>query len=177
MQTNVWSTETVLATAPTFDAAPAGFIRSATAVADGESAASGRPETSKSDAVLAGAVVVDVADINLGDRLAQVLQGDELQRRFEEIQRHTLEEIESRRDAVSTSIVATGTLSVGYVVWLVRGGVLMSSMLSALPAWQMIDPLPVLAASGAARGRRNAAKSDEGEVEKVGKKMRGEKTS
>ena len=36
------------------------------------------------------------------------------------------------------------SLSVGYVIWLVRGGVLMSSVLSSLPAWQMVDPLPVL---------------------------------
>jgi hypothetical protein len=36
-------------------------------------------------------------------------------------------------------------LSVGYVAWLVRGGVLLSTALSSLPAWQFIDPLPVLA--------------------------------
>ncbi|MGI9324712.1 MAG: hypothetical protein ACR2PZ_05795, partial [Pseudomonadales bacterium] len=32
-----------------------------------------------------------------------------------------------------------------YVVWLVRGGVVLSSVLSSLPAWRLIDPLPVLA--------------------------------
>jgi hypothetical protein len=47
----------------------------------------------------------------------------------------------------STVAVSTG-LSVGYVVWLVRGGVLLSSVLSALPAWQTLDPLPVLARTG-----------------------------
>jgi len=31
------------------------------------------------------------------------------------------------------------------VAWLVRGGVLLSTALSSLPAWQFIDPLPVLA--------------------------------
>ena len=39
----------------------------------------------------------------------------------------------------------TAGLSVGYVVWLARSGVLMSSVLSSLPAWSFIDPLPVLA--------------------------------
>jgi hypothetical protein len=34
---------------------------------------------------------------------------------------------------------------VGYVVWLIRSGVLLSSFLSSMPAWQLIDPLPVLA--------------------------------
>jgi hypothetical protein len=40
------------------------------------------------------------------------------------------------------------SLSVGYLVWLVRGGILLSSLLSALPAWRMLDPLPVLARVG-----------------------------
>ncbi|MEQ9638704.1 MAG: Ig-like domain-containing protein, partial [Alphaproteobacteria bacterium] len=35
-------------------------------------------------------------------------------------------------------------LSVGYLAWLVRSGVLLSSMLSTLPAWRFVDPLPVL---------------------------------
>nr|MDJ0856297.1 hypothetical protein [Desulfobacterales bacterium] len=34
---------------------------------------------------------------------------------------------------------------VGYVVWLMRGGMLLSSLLSSLPAWQLLDPLPILA--------------------------------
>jgi VCBS repeat-containing protein len=36
-------------------------------------------------------------------------------------------------------------VSVVYVLWLVRGGVLLGSYLSALPAWRLLDPLPVLA--------------------------------
>jgi hypothetical protein len=36
------------------------------------------------------------------------------------------------------------SLSVGYVVWLLRGGALLSTFLSSLPAWRFIDPLPVL---------------------------------
>jgi len=38
----------------------------------------------------------------------------------------------------------SATLSIGYIVWLLRGGVLLSSVLTSLPAWRMIDPLPVL---------------------------------
>lgn len=40
--------------------------------------------------------------------------------------------------AISTSV------SVGYVVWLLRGGSLVASFLTSLPAWQSFDPLPVL---------------------------------
>ena len=43
--------------------------------------------------------------------------------------------------------VSTG-LSIGYVIWLVRGGLLIGSVLSALPAWRNIDPLPVLSSLG-----------------------------
>ena len=34
------------------------------------------------------------------------------------------------------------------MLWLVRGGVLLSSLLSSLPAWRALDPLPVLAKGG-----------------------------
>ena len=47
--------------------------------------------------------------------------------------------------ATVAATAATGmSLSVGYVVWLLRGGALLSTVLSSLPAWRFIDPLPVL---------------------------------
>jgi len=49
---------------------------------------------------------------------------------------------------VGSAMTVTTGLSVGYVIWLIRGGVLLSSMLASLPAWRMIDPLPVLAFTG-----------------------------
>ena len=45
-------------------------------------------------------------------------------------------------------------LTVGYVVWLLRGGALVASLLSSLPAWRLLDPLPVL-------GRRDEADEPE----------------
>ena len=67
--------------------------------------------------------------------LAQVLD----QVREETTARSTVE----GRLVASTATVASG-LSIGYVVWLVRGGVLLSSLLSSIPAWRLVDPLPVL---------------------------------
>lgn len=49
------------------------------------------------------------------------------------------------RTVVGSTIVASTGLSIGYVMWLVRGGALLSSVLSSLPAWRLADPLPVLA--------------------------------
>jgi hypothetical protein len=46
---------------------------------------------------------------------------------------------------VSGSIaVGSFSLTVGYVLWLLRGGALLASLLSSLPAWRLVDPLPVL---------------------------------
>ena len=40
--------------------------------------------------------------------------------------------------------VAVTTLSAGYVLWVLRGGYLVASLLSSLPTWQFVDPLPAL---------------------------------
>lgn len=60
----------------------------------------------------------------------------------------------------STALVSTG-LSVGYVVWLVRGGVLMTSLMSVVPAWAGMDPLPVLSEMRRAEGGAAAGDDDD----------------
>ncbi|MFZ4758967.1 MAG: hypothetical protein ACOYLX_12450, partial [Burkholderiaceae bacterium] len=64
------------------------------------------------------------------------------------------------RDVIATSSVAlTTSLSIGYVVWLLRGGVLLTSLLASMPAWRSIDPLPVLARVDA-RGQDDESEDD-----------------
>jgi hypothetical protein len=47
--------------------------------------------------------------------------------------------------AVMGSAIATSVgLSAGYVVWMLKGGSLLASVLSSLPAWQLADPLAIL---------------------------------
>lgn len=50
---------------------------------------------------------------------------------------------------MSTGHAAGVTLAftAGYVVWTIKGGYLMASFLSSLPAWQSMDPLPILETS------------------------------
>jgi hypothetical protein len=48
------------------------------------------------------------------------------------------------RVVVGSTAVVTTSLSVGYVIWILRGGSLLTAFVSALPAWQAFDPLPVL---------------------------------
>ncbi len=120
---------------------------------------------SQSDAVLGDAITPDYRAVDLGS-LVSLLGSDDLLRRLEELQRNLLEQGPEHRLVVASTLAATSGLSIGYVVWLIRGGVLVSSMLSALPAWQMIDPLPVVAAAGKSRGRQaKAAKAGDADAD------------
>ncbi len=54
-----------------------------------------------------------------------------------------------------TVLVSSG-FSVGYVLWLARGGALVASLMSSVPAWASVDPLPVLSQMrqrGAGKGK------------------------
>jgi len=54
-------------------------------------------------------------------------------------------EIKLSKVYLGSAVVSSIGLSVGYVVWLLRGGMLLASLLSSMPAWQFLDPLPILA--------------------------------
>ena len=56
-------------------------------------------------------------------------------------------EVHYYKTVVGSAIAVSTGLSVGYVVWLIRGGMLLSSVLFSMPAWQIADPLPLLAHS------------------------------
>jgi hypothetical protein len=46
---------------------------------------------------------------------------------------------------VGSSVALSTGISVGYVVWIARGGLLLASLVSSMPAWRLVDPLPILA--------------------------------
>jgi hypothetical protein len=46
--------------------------------------------------------------------------------------------------ALGATTIVTSALSAGYVVWLLRGGSLVASLMAVLPAWRTMDPLPIL---------------------------------
>lgn len=57
-----------------------------------------------------------------------------------------------------------GVFSVGYLWWAIRGGSLLGSVLLAMPAWQSIDPIPVL--EFAARKREDVTEeNDENKID------------
>ncbi|MFN8711181.1 MAG: hypothetical protein ACK50J_31295, partial [Planctomyces sp.] len=45
---------------------------------------------------------------------------------------------------LGTTTVVSTSVSIGYVVWMLRGGSLLTAFVSSLPAWQAFDPLPIL---------------------------------
>lgn len=52
--------------------------------------------------------------------------------------------LDSNALAVGSTVSMVTGLSVGYAFWVLRGGSLLSSLLATMPAWRMLDPLPVL---------------------------------
>lgn len=43
-----------------------------------------------------------------------------------------------------TASMISGGLSLAYFLWMARGGSLLSGLISSIPAWKVIDPLPIL---------------------------------
>ncbi|RBW50178.1 VCBS domain-containing protein [Marinobacter sp. F3R11] len=117
--------------------------------------------------VLFEAPVVDVAlsneqsaaAISESEKAVQFLRGQisQLNEPFELLDRHNfirqlddmrqdlVEEQSQVEKLIGASVSVSAGLSVGYVIWLARSGIIMSSVLSSLPAWRFVDPLPVLA--------------------------------
>ena len=54
------------------------------------------------------------------------------------------EETYLEKIVVGSTLTTVSGFSIGYVLWLVRGEILITSLLASLPAWRLIDPLPVL---------------------------------
>jgi CSLREA domain-containing protein len=71
------------------------------------------------------------------------------------------------QNVVASTTAVSATLSIGYVIWLVRGGALLSSLLASIPAWSLVDPLPVLGSMGS-----NEEDSDDESLEEMIKKSR-----
>ena len=82
---------------------------------------------------------------------------------FRQLREDTQEEAVVEQGVVASSVVVSTGFSVGYVLWLARGGALLASLASAIPAWAMVDPLPVLSKQRPGGGRSpNAQGPDPG---------------
>jgi len=96
-----------------------------------------------SDSVIAVQKSPSLADLFLTDT-TKSLNNSDLSKKLDQ-EREQLEQGLTLDTRVVGSAVSVSTgLSIGYVIWLVRGGLLLGSVMSSLPAWRNIDPLPVL---------------------------------
>jgi hypothetical protein len=70
------------------------------------------------------------------------------------VQEQMAPEIRFTELQVSAATSVVGSFSLGYVVWMLRAGSLITTVMTQLPAWTMIDPLPVLQFASGDRGNR-----------------------
>lgn len=91
---------------------------------------------------------VDVFDLS---SLLQMPQSDylaesrKLDAAMDKLKETEQSQVSFTKPVMGTSAGVSTGISVGYLMWLLRNGTLMGSVLSALPAWRFVDPLPVLA--------------------------------
>ncbi len=117
--------------------------------------------------LLAAALLTQQSDITLSNPTQTFAQNDDMVRTLEELKRQLAQLQENEQIPVISAIALSSGLSIGYVIWLIRGGVLVSSMLSAIPAWQMIDPLPVVTNTARSRRQSGPPAADDPELERL----------
>ncbi len=114
-------------------------------------------------------VAAAIASFEFLRRLRIVAQGsdqaltataDDIELGLNQMRQAVAEDIANGRFELNASTAAVFGLSVGYVSWLLRGGLLLSSVLSSLPVWRFVDPLPVFA-------RERDQQSEEGDDESL----------
>ncbi|MCW5783054.1 MAG: tandem-95 repeat protein [Nitrospirales bacterium] len=82
--------------------------------------------------------------------------------------RDDVQEVAATEQTYLASSIAVSTgLSIGYVVWLLRSGVLLTALLSSVPAWQFVNPLLVLDATGKKKRQRGQKGVDGDSVESL----------
>ena len=76
--------------------------------------------------------------------ISRSLREARLEQVFSQLRDTVNDESRSTRQEVAVAIATGTSLTIGYVAWLIRGGVLVSSLLTSMPAWRLLDPLPIL---------------------------------
>jgi len=101
----------------------------------------------------------DLLDLEYRERTFEEYQA--VRKSLENFREQTEQEASIEKTVVGSAIAASTGLSAGYVIWLLRSGALLSSILSSLPAWQLADPLAVLA------GAKGEDEEDDDSIESI----------
>lgn len=86
----------------------------------------------------------DRSDSRVQEELQRALRSNDFSGELDQLRNNLVEELKLDKSVTISVAGMTLGMSLIYVLWLIRGGVLMGSYLSALPAWRVLDPLPVL---------------------------------
>ena len=78
-------------------------------------------------------------------RIISVTQSDQLWQQLDGLRDASGNEISLEQITVGTASTATSTLIVGYVIWALRSGMLLSSVLATMPAWNAFDLTSIVA--------------------------------
>jgi len=78
-------------------------------------------------------------------RLNSILQSETVWQALDQVEQ-TIESGSKSTNFInqSTAVSVSTSFTIGYVLWTLRGGVLLTSLLAQMPAWSMMDPLVVL---------------------------------
>jgi hypothetical protein len=95
-----------------------------------------------------GAAPDSPADVRTAEAVRSTLEKTAFAKELDKVRQDVQEQARHEEQVVSSAIVGSTGLSVGYLIWLLRSGTLLSSLLSSLPAWRTLDPFPVLSRLG-----------------------------
>lgn len=125
------------------------------------------------DLILAGLSSFSGNAAGGGNELSRVLRTPQFETELDRVREQMRQDFDlDRTVSISVAGVSLG-LSVVYVLWLIRGGVLVGSYLSALPAWRFLDPLPVLSRVSDAEEEDDEDEALDAHADKPGDALRG----
>jgi hypothetical protein len=102
-----------------------------------------------------------------GNSPASLAANSPLWRDLDEMQDQAKSEHKTHVIAGAASLVSVG-MSVVYFMWAVRAGSVLSSLLSSMPAWKLVDPLPILdQMAGGFDGRKRDDDEDDETLESM----------
>ncbi|MDB5335317.1 MAG: hypothetical protein JWN70_936 [Planctomycetaceae bacterium] len=106
----------------------------------------------------------------------RTVRNDELQDNLdsfqEELERGAKDQQLTDQFVAGAATLVTGVFSVGYVIWILRSGTLVATMLSLAPSWIALDPLPILDSLGdPGRKANDADQSDDSLLSLVASRM------
>ena len=105
--------------------------------------------------------IADIDDSIPADGISFAFKASQLWENLDRLSDEVSDNISFGLASPALIAITTITATAGYVIWSLRGGFLMATLISSLPAWSHIDPLPVLESSSLKRQKRSTDAADQ----------------